>query len=122
MQLVASTGLELGEHPGLDWTAATVRRFENNGALRVPHVGWNNVKGRGALFRGIPEDSSFYFVHSFYFDPVDASIASGCTDYGLTFTSAIEFGNVYGVQFHPEKSHRAGIALLQNFVRLTMNA
>lgn len=116
MQLLAARGTEGGDHRGLGWIDATVVRLEPGRDLRVPHIGWNDVQGRGALFAGIPERASFYFVHSFHLVPALQTPVAGTTEYGVEFVSAIEHENVYGVQFHPEKSHKHGLALLKNFV------
>jgi glutamine amidotransferase len=120
MQLLTETGSEHGEHPGLGWIAGRTIAFDFAGPeLRVPHVGWNNVtiERREPRFAGLPEDPDFYFVHSFHVAPTHAgSIAATC-DYGGRFVAAIVQGNVAGVQFHPEKSHKVGLALLKNFAR-----
>jgi glutamine amidotransferase len=91
-----------------------VRKFRTE--LKVPHMGWNVVEGAGssALLRGLG-GSYFYFVHSYYCDPDDAGCVKGTTEYGEAFCSVIERGNIYGVQFHPEKSGEAGLQLLRNF-------
>jgi glutamine amidotransferase len=118
LQLLATRGTELGEHKGLGWVRGHVVRFELDASLRVPHVGWNDVHGGGALFAGLPEGASFYFVHSYHLVPEDESVIAGRTDYGGTFVSAIASANVYGVQFHPEKSHKHGLELLRRFVKI----
>ena len=86
--------------------------------LKVPHMGWNGVKqmGEHALWQGIDDNARFYFVHSYYVMPEDASVESGRTEYGLPFTCAIARDNLFAVQFHPEKSAHAGLRLLQNFI------
>ena len=85
--------------------------------LKVPHMGWNQVRQLRdhPLWRGIPQDSRFYFVHSYYLQPTDAALAVGSTCYGFDFTSAIARDNIFAVQFHPEKSAQAGLRLLANF-------
>lgn len=87
--------------------------------LKVPHMGWNQVHQTRAhpLWHGIAQDARFYFVHSYYAAPADDAEMVGYTDYGLRFTSAAARGNIFAVQFHPEKSQRAGLALLGNFVQ-----
>ena len=86
--------------------------------LKVPHMGWNQVHQLRdhPLWRGIPQDSRFYFVHSYYLQPADAALTVGRTDYGFGFSSAIARDNLFAVQFHPEKSAQAGLRLLANFV------
>jgi glutamine amidotransferase len=86
--------------------------------LKVPHMGWNQVHqwGDHPLWRGISQDSRFYFVHSYYLQPADAALVAGRTDYGFEFASAITRDNIFAVQFHPEKSAQAGLRLLANFV------
>jgi glutamine amidotransferase len=87
-------------------------------ALKIPHMGWNQVHQARAhpLWAGIPEDSRFYFVHSYYVDPRDPGLITGTTDYGVTFTSVLARENLFAVQFHPEKSADHGLRLLANFV------
>jgi len=85
--------------------------------LKIPQMGWNqlNIKTDNPLFKGIPDKSYFYFVHSYYVAPDDESIISTTTDYGVEFTSSVCVDNVYAVQFHPEKSQSLGLTLLKNF-------
>jgi glutamine amidotransferase len=97
----------------------SVKRFvPADRALKVPHMGWNRVRQQRAhpLWRGIEQDSRFYFVHSYYADSANPADAVGTTDYSLRFTSAAARDNIFAVQFHPEKSQRAGLRLLENFV------
>jgi glutamine amidotransferase len=93
----------------------SVRRFDNE--LVVPHVGWNQVSQLTPhpLFENIPQESFFYFVHSYYCEPGNESTSIGATDYGARFASVVGEGNICGVQFHPEKSQSAGLQLLKNF-------
>ncbi|VAX08913.1 Imidazole glycerol phosphate synthase amidotransferase subunit [hydrothermal vent metagenome] len=100
-----------------------VRHFERDvqvsgQRLKIPHMGWNKVHHTGdhPLWQGIGQDSRFYFVHSYYVEPVDREIVAATTDYGVDFTSAIAKDNLFAVQFHPEKSARDGLMLLRNFV------
>jgi glutamine amidotransferase len=91
-----------------------VRRFAGDG-LKVPQIGWNNIFGlRSPLFEGVPEQSYCYFVHGYYASPGEDTIAS--SDYGLVYSSGLQKGNFYGVQFHPEKSARVGETILTNFI------
>jgi imidazole glycerol-phosphate synthase subunit HisH len=122
LQLFARRGLELGDHEGLGWVPGEVRRFAVEAPLRVPHIGWNTVDGKGVLWKGIPPRTSFYFVHSYHLVPDDPKVVSGTTAYGETFVSMIEDENVMAVQFHPEKSHKHGISLLRNFIEFTKRA
>ncbi|MES9939247.1 MAG: imidazole glycerol phosphate synthase subunit HisH [Candidatus Thiodiazotropha sp. 6PLUC2] len=87
-------------------------------ALKIPHMGWNEVNRRDdhPLWSGIPESSRFYFVHSYYVDPADKGLVAATTDFGVSFASAIAQNNLFAVQFHPEKSADAGLQLLKNFV------
>lgn len=122
LQLFARWGRELGDHQGLGWFDGEVARLPPGDGLRIPHIGWNDVEASGPLFEGIPSPSAFYFVHSYCFVPTDPSIVSGRTEYGARFVSAISSENVHAVQFHPEKSHKYGIRLLQNFVAIARRA
>lgn len=119
MQLLATSGEEDGLHEGLDLVAGRVRRLDALGcSLRIPHVGWNDVRFRAAapLFGRIPQDTDFYFVHSYAFDPADASDVCATTAYGVPLAAAVARGGVFGTQFHPEKSSMAGRQILRNFL------
>jgi glutamine amidotransferase len=118
MQLLATVGLEDGRWEGLGLVPGTCRRIE--GDVKVPHIGWNTVDyPRGsALFAGIPQGSAFYFVHSYQLVPDDPEAVIGTTMYGVPLTAAVRSGNVYGVQFHPEKSSARGLALLHDFATI----
>lgn len=119
MQLLATTGAEHGTHAGLDWIPGVVERIRSDGtSLRVPHVGWNDVSftKREGLYAGLGDAATFYFVHSYVFWPTDASVVSGVTDYGAELVASVESRNIYATQYHPEKSHRAGLAVLKNFL------
>lgn len=110
---------EEGDAAGLGWIDGDVIRFRPTNTLKfkVPHVGWNQITiaKESALMRGIPDSSEFYFLHSYYLRLRDKSDVLNFSDYDLRFASAIEKGNIYGVQYHPEKSHEAGDLLLKNF-------
>jgi glutamine amidotransferase len=121
MQMMAN-GSEEGKLSGLGWIDAEVRRFDVNvfpQRICLPHMGWNDVEPRGnsSLFLGL-EGSRFYFLHSYYFAPGQPSQTLATTHYGGEFTSAATNGHIYGVQFHPEKSHSSGIRLLKNFAEI----
>jgi glutamine amidotransferase len=116
---------EEGDTPGLGVLPGAVRRFpparmvDALGArLKVPHMGWNEVEQVDhPLWEGIPDRSRFYFVHSYYAEPADPALVAGWSAYPFRFASAAARGNLFAVQFHPEKSHHAGLRLLANFVR-----
>jgi glutamine amidotransferase len=120
MQLLADRGFERGLTPGLGLVPGEVHRLQPNGDReRIPHVGWNEVEtnGRGPLFAGIPNRTDFYFVHSYHFITADSGHIIGTTPYCGTFVSAVQAHNVFGTQFHPEKSSSAGFQLLRNFLQ-----
>jgi len=119
MQLLATFGTEHGRHSGLGWIPGkAIRLGEGDPGLRVPHVGWNDVRlvRVGRLYAGLTAPQSFYFVHSYVFVPDDKSVVSGTCDYGGEFAASVEWKNIHAVQFHPEKSHAAGLAVLRNFL------
>ncbi|HLB11787.1 MAG TPA: imidazole glycerol phosphate synthase subunit HisH [Dehalococcoidia bacterium] len=118
LQLLFEASEEGGWHPCLGLLPGTVRRLPP--ALKVPHMGWNRVRqvGDHPLWKGIPNSSYFYFVHSYYVAPQDESGVIGETDYGLTFASVMSRGNLVGTQFHPEKSGDLGLWVYDNFCRM----
>ena len=121
MQVLASTGEELGEHDGLGWIPGRVRRFtvDETAGLCVPHVGWNEVQpsaARHAVFVKMRKDASFYFVHSYFFEPAAPEHTAATCDYGGAFTCAVARDNILALQFHPEKSQQNGLALLEGFL------
>ncbi|HOY68757.1 MAG TPA: imidazole glycerol phosphate synthase subunit HisH [Candidatus Ozemobacteraceae bacterium] len=119
MQLLADRGDEGGESDGLGLIPGVVERLRPAGAEeRIPHVGWNAVRQvrPDALFTGIPDETDFYFVHSYAVRPADASVVIGMTPHAGGFVSAVRSGSAHGVQFHPEKSVPAGFTLLRNFL------
>jgi glutamine amidotransferase len=120
MQMMAHSSSE-GKLPGLGWIDGTVERLGDEGEkVDLPHMGWNDVAPQDAtcLFRGMEKDASFYFLHSYYMKNRNADDTLGVTDYGQPFTAAVRSGNVWGVQFHPEKSHQWGTRLLKNFAEV----
>ncbi len=118
MQLLAQKGHEGGETPGLGLVPGDVRLLRPARGERVPHVGWNEVSIRrgSRIFRGIAEGTDFYFVHSYHLCAAQPEQVAGTTPYCGGFLSAVENGNVWGVQFHPEKSSKPGFAVLRNFL------
>lgn len=117
MQLLFSESEELGHHRGLNLLKGRLRRFP--ATVKVPHVGWNqaHARKRSLLLRGINGGSYFYFVHSYYLKP-DEDVTLTTTDYGIEFPSSIEKENIFGIQFHPEKSQENGLTILKNFADL----
>ncbi len=120
MQLLLDYSLELGRTAGLGWIPGSVRRFPEIPGLAVPHMGWNDTRPAvdAPLWTGIPQDADFYYVHSYYVDCAEPSDVLARCEYGVPFAAAVARGNVYGVQFHPEKSQTGGMRLLRNFVEL----
>lgn len=116
MQVLAQWGNENGKHPGLGWVRSS-EVSQNTKEVKQPHIGWNTVslKGNSPLFEGINSNTDFYFVHSYIFHTMKAEYVIGTTNYGVEFPSAIQANNIFGVQFHPEKSQKAGLRLIHNF-------
>tara|TARA_B100001540_G_C15796037_1_gene637707 strand:+ start:584 stop:1204 length:621 start_codon:yes stop_codon:yes gene_type:complete len=121
MQIMAKHSEE-GDAKGLGWIDANIKRFDIQDKLhfKVPHMGWNTVElnKESHLFKGICKNPEFYFVHSFYLSSNDESLNLNSTHYETSFTSAVEKENIYGVQYHPEKSHEVGNTLFENFIAL----
>jgi len=124
MQALLEFSEENGGTPALGLFAGQVRRFPDGlrdplsgERLKIPHMGWNQVRQRPhPLWAGIPQDSRFYFVHSYHVQPEQSAESAGTTDYGITFTSAVARDGIFAVQFHPEKSQHNGLQLLANFI------
>jgi len=122
MQVLGGSSEE-GQLPGLGYIKGHVKRLDENLIINkpfLPHMGWNNIslKRQSPLFEDIDTEIGFYFLHSFYFECDNHSDVLATTEYGHTFASAINHENVYGIQFHPEKSHNNGVSLLKNFANL----
>ena len=122
MQFLATESQEIGHHPGLDWIKGEVQLIKPYDSIyRIPHIGWNNVQvnKRDPLFNGLDEEPVFYFVHSYHFLPsVDSvEVISATCWHGTTVIAGIQLNNIFGIQFHPEKSQKDGLRLLENFIR-----
>ena len=122
MQMMAHKSDE-GTLDGLCWIDACVKKFDEatiNHHTKLPHMGWNDVKPNEnhPLFRGLEQEAIFYFLHSFYFKCSNQENSISKTDYGINFSSSVQHDNIYGIQFHPEKSHSYGERLLKNFANL----
>jgi len=125
LQLLFTESEEFGRHEGLDIIPGKVVRFpddmrQGGEVLKVPHMGWNQIEIRRAapIFRGVEEGTSVYFVHSYRVVPDDESLVATVTDYGVSFCSSVWKDNVMATQFHPEKSQRVGLKILENFGKL----
>jgi glutamine amidotransferase len=123
MQLLAASSDE-GEAAGFGWIPGRVRRIDASRIDRppyLPHMGWNNIDVTDVttLFEGVDTDRGFYFLHGYYFDATEPGTVAATVTHGATMPCAVAKGNVYGVQFHPEKSHDNGVRLLRNFAEMT---
>jgi len=119
MQMLAKSSDE-GKLPGLGWIDALVKKFDEKSikyATHLPHMGWNDVEPikENKILKSLEKDAKFYFLHSYYFQCNDHEDSIAVSDYGIKFSCAINKENIYGVQFHPEKSHKYGIQILKNF-------
>lgn len=119
MEMLAEYGEEAGSHRGLGWIKGRAKRLNVGQTGRLPHVGWNDVilESDSTLFRGIKRPI-FYFLHSYHLVAEDRSIVTAYSEYGERFVAAVQKGNILGVQFHPEKSQRNGLKVLENFLDL----
>ena len=118
MQALFEASEEMGEHPGLGLLAGRVARFAPLPGLKVPHTGWNQLwtQPESRLFEGLESGAYAYFNHAYYCAPQDPADTAAHTDYGIDYTSAVQRGNLFGVQFHPEKSQKVGQRVLANFL------
>ena len=119
MQMLARSSEE-GNLKGLGWIDAIVKRFDSTNGIILPHMGWNNVIPRsyGGLYKNTKEDLKFYFLHEYYFDACEESDVEATANYEGEYVCSVRKGNIFGVQFHPEKSHHFGMQLLKNFAEI----
>lgn len=117
LQILFEYGYEFGQHEGLGIIKGSVVRFDERLPIKIPHMGWNQVwfKKPSKMYEGLKDGEFFYFVHSYYAKPDDEEVIATTTDYAVDFCSSIEIDNIWAVQFHPEKSQKAGLKLLENF-------
>lgn len=120
LQLLFESSEESPGVRGLGILKGQIRRIPEAGGLKIPHMGWNTLqlRGKGRLFQGLPEEPYVYFVHSYYLQAADESIVTAVTDYGTCIHASVERENVFACQFHPEKSSGTGLSILKNFVEL----
>lgn len=119
MQLMCSSSTEDGDYEGLDWISAKVVRFPEIEGLKIPHMGWNSLRFASGdpLFDGLENGGDVYFVHSYYVDCADKKDEIAITEHGIEFASMFRRENLFGMQFHPEKSQQIGLTLLANFLK-----
>ena len=121
LQMFADIGYEETKTKGLGWISGKVSKIDNqNGKYKLPHIGWNeiNIVKDSKIFKDIKNNSHMYFVHSYEFIPEDKSVISATTDYSSNIVCSVEKENIFGTQFHPEKSDKIGLQMIQNFINL----
>ena len=121
LQMLADVGYEETETKGLGWISGVVSKIDNqDGKFKLPHIGWNqiNIVKDSQIFKGIENNSHMYFVHSYEFVPKDKSVISATTDYSSNIVCSVEKENIFGTQFHPEKSDKIGLKIIDNFINL----
>ena len=121
LQMFADTGYEETITKGLGWISGKVSKIDNqNGKFKLPHIGWNqiNIVKESKIFQNIENNSHMYFVHSYEFIPNDKNVISATTDYSSNIVCSIEKENIFGTQFHPEKSDKIGLKIINNFINL----
>ena len=121
LQMFADVGYEEAETKGLGWIPGKVSKIDNqNGKFKLPHIGWNeiDIRKESKIFKDIKNKSHMYFVHSYEFKPIDRSVISATTDYSSKIVCSVERDNLFGTQFHPEKSDKTGLKIIDNFLKL----
>ncbi len=121
LQMFADIGYEEIETKGFGWISGKVSKIDNqNGKFKLPHIGWNeiDIKKDSKIFKGIDNKSHMYFVHSYEFIPEDKNVISATTDYSSNIVCSVEKENIFGTQFHPEKSDKIGLKIIDNFINL----
>ena len=121
LQMFADVGYEETETKGLGWISGKVLKIDNqNGKYKLPHIGWNeiNIIKKSKIFKSIENNSHMYFVHSYEFVPNDKNVISSITEYSKKLVCSVEYGNIFGTQFHPEKSDKIGLKIINNFINL----
>jgi len=121
LQMFADVGFEEIETKGLGWISGKVSKIDNqNGKFKLPHIGWNEIEivKQSKIFKDIENKSHMYFVHSYEFIPEDKSVISATTDYSSKIVCSVEKDNLFGTQFHPEKSDKTGLKIIKNFINL----
>jgi len=121
LQMFADIGYEETKTKGLGWIPGKVSKIDNqNGKYKLPHIGWNqiNILKESRIFKDIKNNSHMYFVHSYEFIPVDKSVISATTNYASNIVCSVEKENIFGTQFHPEKSDKIGLKIINNFINL----
>ena len=121
LQMFADVGYEETETKGLGWISGKVSKIDNqNGKYKLPHIGWNqiNILKESKIFKEVENNSHMYFVHSYEFIPKDNKVISATTDYSTKVVCSVEKENIFGTQFHPEKSDKTGLKIINNFINL----
>ena len=121
LQMFADIGYEVTETKGLGWIPGKVSKIDNqNGKFKLPHIGWNqiNIVKQSKIFKNIENNSHMYFVHSYEFIPKDKNVISATTDYSSNIVCSVEKENIFGTQFHPEKSDKIGLRIIENFINI----
>ena len=121
LQMFADIGYEESETKGLGWISGKVSKIDNKqGKFKLPHIGWNEIDivKKSQIYKGMENKSHMYFVHSYEFIPEDKNVITGTTDYSSNIVSSVEKENIFGTQFHPEKSDKIGLKIIENFISL----